>query len=82
MTPIVVAMYLTFEVDLNNAKYATSLEAEDKMPYNMSDLYIATRRHVRRFYSTHLSFVGYGFYTGAMIYLIYFFGIFEGGVLF
>ena len=81
MTPIVIGMYIVFEVDLNNAKYATSLEAENLMPYNMSDLYEATRKHVNRFYSTHLAFVVMAFFTGAVIFLVYFMSNSEGGIL-
>ena len=79
MTPFVILFYIIFEVDLNNRKYST---AEHLMPYQMSDLYWMTREHVCKFYLTHLTYVLYAFYTGAVIFLIYYFGILESsGVL-
>lgn len=82
MTPIVVGMYIVFEVELNNRKYAKNRKDEDKMPYDMSDLYQVTRGHVVKFYASHLSYVAYAFYTGAIIFMVYYFGISSGGILF
>ena len=81
MTPIVIFIYIIFEVELNNRKYATSREAEEIMPYSMSELYEVTRQHCSRYYISHLAYVGYAFYTGAVIFIIYFMGISEGGIL-
>ena len=79
MTPLVIFIYIIFEVDLNNRKYSTN---EDLMPYKIADLYYMTREHVCKFYLTHFTFVLYAFYTGAVIFLIYYIGILEsGGVL-
>ena len=79
MTPMVILIYIIFEVDLNNRKYSTN---EDQMPYKISDMYQMTRDHVRKFYLTHFIYVVYAFYTGAVIFLIYYMGILgSGGVL-
>ena len=51
------------------------------MPYSMSDLYANTRTHVRKFYMSYLIFVLYSFYTGAVIFLIYYMGIKEDSIL-
>ena len=39
MTPLVIFIYIIFEVELNNRKYATSDAAEKLMPYTLSELY-------------------------------------------
>ena len=78
MTPFVIGFYIAFEVEINNRKYST---AEHLMPYKLADMYHMTRQFVRRFYATHFSFVVYAFYTGAVIFLVYYMCIAEGGVL-
>ena len=78
MTPFVILFYIVFEVEINNRKYST---AEDLMPYKLAEMYHMTRRFVRRFYATYLSYVGYALYTGAIIFLLYYMCISEGGVL-
>ena len=50
MTPFVIFFYILFEVDLNNRKYAVSYEAEELMPYTMSQLYSNTATHMKKFY--------------------------------
>ena len=79
MTPGVILIYIIFEIDLNNRKYAIDNESEKLMPYKMSDLYQTTRSQVRKFYLTHITYVLYAFYTGAVIFTIYYMGIFESG---
>ena len=79
MTPLVIFFYIIFEVELNRRKYAISDAAEKLMPYTMSDLYQSTRQHVRKFYLTHLIHVLYAFYTGAVIFIVYYMGISESG---
>ena len=80
MTPIVIVIYIIFEVELDNRKYSSN---EDLLPgYTMSELYAETRLHVAKLYSTYWSYVAMGFYTGAVIFSVYYMGIEEGGVMF
>jgi len=81
MTPLVILFYILFEVDLNNHKYANSYEDELKMPYSMSALYKNTSVHMSRFYISFAAFVLFAFYTGAVIFIIFYMGISEGGIL-
>ena len=81
MTPGVILFYLIFEVDLNNKKYGAGLEEEELMPYAMADLYVATRTEVAKLYRAHFTYVFMAFFTGAVIFSVYFACMSEGGVV-
>lgn len=51
------------------------------MPYTMSDLYANTRAKISKFYLRHLIFLFYAFYTGAVIFFIYYVVNKEDGIL-
>ena len=82
LTPLVIVLYMIFEVEVSRRKYGRKLTDEDRMPYTMSDLYAYTRSSVAKFYQTHFAFVLYGFYTGAVIFFVYYMGIESGGIMF
>lgn len=78
MTPFVIICYMLFEVQINTAKYS---EREDKMPYSVSELYQRNRTSARGFYVRYAQYILFSFLTGFCIFIIYFFGVREGGIL-
>ena len=80
MTPIIIFIYVIYEVDIDRGEYQGP--NEHLLPFTMSELYLHTKTKVNRFYAAWWSYVVMGFYTGAVIFSVYWAGITEGGVLF
>lgn len=78
MTPFVLYLYIILEVEVSRKKYG---ENEALLSYTMSELYGHTRSLVRKLYRTYFCFILMSFYTGAVIFGVYFLGIDEGGIL-
>lgn len=81
ITTMVICNYIVLEVTVNKTKYATNLAAEDKMPYTVSDLYSYTRSSIKKFYQSYFAYLLYAFYTGAVIFIVYYMGIIEGSIM-
>lgn len=82
MVTIAVGFYVVLEVDVSVRKYGYSLSAEENLPYTMSQMYRASFKIAKSFLRTYASYTAYAFFSGAVMYYTYKWGILEyGGVM-
>ena len=77
-----VGFYGVFELDVSVRKYGYSIEAEDRLPYTMSEMYKTSFKMAKTFLRTYLCYTAYAFGAGAVFYYTYKWGILEtGGIM-
>ena len=77
-----VGFYIVFEIDVSVRKYGYSLEAEDILPYKMSQMYKASFKIAKTFLRTYMFYTVYAIISSSIIYYTYKWGIMEtGGIM-
>lgn len=68
MTLLAQAAYIVFTSDLNFRKYGTSIEAEDNMPFKLSEMYKSRMLHIKRFVTDYIANTIWGILCGVFLW--------------
>ena len=81
LTTFAVSCYVVFEQDVSFNKYGTSLKAESKLPFHMSQLFASSFASSKRFLLNNVALTIYAFVGSCFIYLVFYQLWISGGLL-
>ena len=73
--------YVLFEVEISFEKYSKSYEDEEHMSYSLMDYYDYRRNLSTKFIHQHIGWLIYSFYSGFVIFFMYWLSLQDYGVL-
>ena len=68
MTLFAQGAYVVFTSDLNFRKYGTSIEAEDAMPFKLSEMYKSRMLQIKRFLTDYIANTIWGILCGVFLW--------------
>ena len=81
MVVFAIGFYAVFEIDVSVRKYGYSLEAEEQLPYKMSQMYIASFKITKTFLRTFMYLTVYAIPSSLVIYYVWKLGVLDTGAI-